>query len=81
MLDLQADIIFGGDGGAKISEFFDYVKSIVIDDCQTQFKWNVQNSRNLQSINLYSLDKILNTSGMCSWQYLKPVEILFLNMK
>ena len=29
--DLQTDIIFGGNGGAKINKFLDRVKSIVID--------------------------------------------------
>ena len=29
--DLQADIIFGGNGGVKINKFLDCVKSIVID--------------------------------------------------
>ena len=29
--DLQADIIFGGNGGGKINKFLDCVKSIVID--------------------------------------------------
>ena len=28
-LDLQADIIFGGIGGAKINRFLDYIESIV----------------------------------------------------
>ena len=28
--DLQADIIFGGNGGAMINTFLDFIKSIVI---------------------------------------------------
>ena len=28
--DLQTDILFGGNGGAKINKFLDYVKSTVI---------------------------------------------------
>ena len=30
MFDLQTDIIFGGEGGAKVNKFLDCVKSIVI---------------------------------------------------